>query len=228
MSGSDELVHDIVGMNVLRLPWARLEGESNVGSWGLGPGSVFTTDVLSLFSNEVVLWDWEELSKSLLDEVDVFLVILDSTGNNKALSWGDVVHDELLEHSSVNVVNVFLESESWHTKSVVAISGSQQKLLLGGEWVELGQMVVKIVGLSVLGSSNVRGHDGSWLKSDINHHLEHINDIVLDALSLEVGSFLIVIHGHGTTGHLDHTVVNGLIGVLKSLEIGVLQGEEGS
>jgi hypothetical protein len=33
-------------------------------------------------------------------------VVFDSTGNNKALSWGDVVHDELLKHSSVNVVNV--------------------------------------------------------------------------------------------------------------------------
>ena len=222
MGGSNELVHDIVGMNILRLPWARLEGEGNVSGWGLGPGSVLSTDVLSLLSDEVVLWDWEEFSESLLNKVDVFLVVFDSTGNNKALSWGDVVHDELLKHSGVNVVHVAGKTKSWHTKGVVAISGSQQKLLLGGEWVELRQVVVKIVGLSVLRSSNVGCHDGSWLKSDINHHLEHVNGIVFNALSLEIGSLLIVVHGHGTTGHLDHTIVDGFIGVLEGLQIGVL------
>jgi len=228
LGGSNELVHDIVGMNILRLPWAGLEGEGNVSGWGFGPGSVLSTNILSFFSDEVVLWNWEELSESLLDKVDVFFVVFDSTGNNKALSWGNVVHDKLLKHSSVNVIDVLLESESWHTKGVVTISSSQQKLLLGSEWVELGQVVVKIVGLSVLGSSNVRGHDGSWLKSNINHHLEHVNNIVFNALSLEIGSLLIVIHGHGTTRHLDHTIVDSFIGVLEGLQIGVLQGEEGS
>ena len=146
-------------MNILGLPWARLESKSDASGWSLGPGSVFSTDVLSLISNVVVLWDWEELSESLLDEIDILLVVLDATGNNEALSWGDVIHDELLEHSGVNVINILLEAESWHTKGVVAVGGSQQKLLLGGEWVIFGQMVVKIVGFGVLGSSNVGGHD---------------------------------------------------------------------
>ena len=226
MGGSNELVHDIVGMNILRLPWAGLEGEGNVSGWGFGPGSVLSTNILSFFSDEVVLWNWEELSESLLDKVDVFFVVFDSTGNNKALSWGNVVHDKLLKHSSVNVIDILLESESWHTKGVVTISSSQQKLLLGGEWVELGQVVVKIVGLSVLGSSNVRGHDGSWLKSNINHHLEHVNNVVLNAVALVVHSLLIEVHGHSTSGHLDHTIVDSLVGVLEGLEISILDGKK--
>lgn len=106
-----------------------------------------------------MFWDWEELSKSFSDEIKVFRVVLDTTGNDETLSWGDVFHDELLEHSSINVINVFACSKSWHTKSVVAIGGSQQKFLLGGEWIESGQMVEKIVRFSVFGSGNIGSHN---------------------------------------------------------------------
>lgn len=90
------------------------------------------------------------------------------------------------------------------------------------------QMFVEVVSLLVLGLGNVSSKDGARLKGDIDHHLEHVDDIVLDAVSSEVGSFLVVVHLHGTTGHLDHTVVDGLVGVLEGLQVGVLQSEERS
>ena len=89
-------------------------------------------------------------------------------------------------------------------------------------------MFVEVVSLLVLGLGNVSSKDGARLKGDIDHHLEHVDDIVLDAVSSEVGSFLVVVHLHGTTGHLDHTVVDGLVGVLEGLQVGVLQSEERS
>jgi len=39
---------------------------------------------------------------------------------------------------------------------------------------------------------------------------------------------LIVVHVKVTTGHLNNIVVHGLVGVLKSLEVGVLEGEHGT
>lgn len=47
-------------------------------------------------------------------------------------------------------------------------------------------------------------------------------------MSLEVGSLLVIVHGHGSTRHLDHTVVNCLISVFKGLKISVLQSEKRS
>merc|ERR1711957_829817 len=35
-----------------------------------------------------------------------------------------------------------------------------------------------------------------------------------------------VVHLHGTTGHLDHSVVDGLVGVLEGLQESVLQSQE--
>ena len=87
---------------------------------------------------------------------------------------------------------------------------------------------MEIVSLLVLGLGDVSGKDGAGLEGDIDHHLEHIDDIVLDAVSSEVGSFLIVVHLHITTGHLDHAVVDGFVGVLEGLQVGVLQSEERS
>ena len=157
--GSDKLIHHVVCVQIRRAPWAGLKAESDGGSWCLGPFSVFTANVLSWGSLELMLWNWIKVTESFLDEINVFFVVLDTTCNDEALSWGDIVHDELLEHSSIDVVNVVGHAESWHTKGVVAIGSSQQELLLGGEWVELGQVVVKIVRLGVLGSGNVGGHN---------------------------------------------------------------------
>jgi len=92
-----------------------------------------------------VFWDWEELSKSFSDEIKVFRVVLDTTGNNETLSWSDVFHDELLEHSSVNVSNIAGQTKSWHTEGVVTIGSSQEHFLLSGEWIELSQVVEEIV-----------------------------------------------------------------------------------
>jgi len=175
-----------------------------------------------------MFWHWEHVSESFLDEGDVLVMVNNSGSNDEALLWGDVIHDEFLKHSGVNVINVLCESESWHTESVVTVCSSEEHLLGVSKWIELGQMVVEIVGLSVLGSSNVSSQSGSWLKGDIDHHLEHVDNIVLNALSLEVDSLLVVIHGHVSTGHLDHAVVDGLVGVLQGLEVGVLQGQESS
>ena len=112
--------------------------------------SIFTTNVLGRLSSEFVLWDWEKVSKSLLDEVNILFMILDATCDNKALLWGDIVHDELLKKSSINVVNVLSESESWHTEGVVTICSSKKKLLNIREWVEFSQMFVEIVRFVVL------------------------------------------------------------------------------
>ena len=107
--------------------------------------SVFSTDILGGGSLVVVLWDWEELSESLSNEVEVFRMVLDTTGNDEAFLWGNVFHDELLEHSGVNVSNIVGHTESWHTKGIESISGSQEHLLLLSEWVEFGQVVEEIV-----------------------------------------------------------------------------------
>lgn len=84
------------------------------------------------------------------------------------------------------------------------------------------------MGLLVLGTGNVGGKNRSGLESDINHHLEHVNNVVLDAVSLEVGALLIEVHLHVTTRHLNHAIVNGLVGVLKSLKVGVLKSKHGT
>ena len=173
-----------------------------------------------------MLWYWIEVAQSLLDEVNILLVVLNTTGNNKALSWSDVVHDELLKKSSIDVVNVLFQSKSWHTEGVESVCSSEKELLVQGEWVELGEMLEEIVRFMVLIPSNVSGEDRSWLKGNVDHHLEHINDIVLNAVSLEESSLLIEIHGHSTTRHLNHTVVNGLVSVFKCLEISILKGQK--
>jgi len=172
-----------------------------------------------------MLRHWIEVTESLLNEVDIFLVVLDTTGNDEALSWRNRVHDELLHHSCIDVVNVLGSAKSWHTESVVTISSSEKELLVHGKWIVFLQVVEELVRFLVLGPGNVSGENGSWLEGDINHHLEHIDDIVLDAVSLEIGSLLVIIHGHGSTGHLDHTVVNCLVSVFKGLKVSILEGK---
>lgn len=225
---SDQLSHDVVSWDIIGGPWARLESKSNASGWGLGPLSQFSSNILRSLSLEVVLWGWQQLTESLLDEINVFLMVLNSAGNNKAFTWGDIVHDEVLKKSGIDIVNILGDSKSWHTESVVSVGGSQQHLTRVSEWVEFGQVIIEIVRLGILGSSDIAGHDGLWLEGAVDHHLEHIGDIVLNAVSLEVSLLLIVVHGHSSTGHLDHTIVEGLVSVLLSLQVGILDAEKGS
>jgi len=146
-------------VNIIGSPWAGLKSEGDASSWGFSPGSVLTTDVFSLLSNVVVLWDWKKFSESLLNKIYVFFMIFNTTSDNKAFSWSNIIHDELLKHSSVNVVHVVSHTQSWHTKGVISISGSQKELLLGGEWIELSKMVIEIVRLGVLRSGNISSNN---------------------------------------------------------------------
>jgi len=153
-------------------------------------------------------------------------MVLDTRSDNEALLGSNVVHNELLEDTGVEVAEVVLHTVSGHTEGVVAVGSAEEVLLVVGEGIVVGQMFVEVVSLLVLGLGNVSSKDGTRLKCYINHHLEHIDDIVLDAVSSEVGSFLVVVHLHGTTRHLDHTIVDGLVGVLEGLQVSVLQSEE--
>ncbi len=58
--------------------------------------------------------------------------------------------------------------------------------------------------------------------------MEHVDSVVFDAVALEVHRLLIVVHLHVAARHLDHAVVDGLVGVLQSLEVGILERKQGA
>ena len=226
--GSDESVGDVESWDVGVCPGHRLEGQGDVGAWALSPGAVLSSNVLGSLTSVVLLWNSEHISEALLDEVNVLTMVLDTTGDDQALLWSDVLHDELLEDAGVKVLNVALKSHAWHAESPVTVGGSEEHLLDVCKWVVLGQVVVELEALGVLGASDVCSHDGSWLEGTVDHHLEHVDSVVLDAVTTEVGSLLVVLHLHVTTRHLNHSVVDSLVGVLQRLKVGVFEGEEGT
>ena len=57
-------------------------------------------------------------------KVNIFLVVLDATGNDNAFSGSNVVHKELLKHASINVVKVVLKTKSGHAEGVEAVGSA--------------------------------------------------------------------------------------------------------
>ena len=153
---------------------------------------------------------------------------LDTAGDDKTLFRRDGIHHELLHDSSIDIADVVLETEARHTEGLVAVGSAEEEILVVGEGVVLAQVIVQVMAFLVLGAGNVTSENGSWLKSTVNHHLEHVSDIVFDAVASEISALLIIFHLHVTTGHLDHAVVDGLVGVLQGLQVGVLEGKEGA
>jgi len=173
-----------------------------------------------------VLGDGQQLTEAFLHQVDVLSVVSDTRGNNEALLGRDVVHDELLEDAGIQVVDVAVQAQARHAERLDTVSRLKQVLLIVSEWVVLAEVLVKVVGLVVLVASDVGGKNGAGLESNVDHHLEHIDRVVLDAVATEVSTLLVVVHLHSTTGHLDHAVVDSLIGVLEGLEVRVLQSQQ--
>jgi hypothetical protein len=115
-----------------------------------------------------------------------------------------------------------------HAQSVVAEGGSEQEVSGVDVMVVVGQVMVQLVGLLVLGLGDVSREHRSGLKGDIDHHLEHVDGIILKAVAFEVDRLLIVEHLHVTARHLDHAIVNSLVGVLESLQVCVFKGKQGA
>ena len=129
---TNQFIHNLEGRNVVVGPWDGLECNLDASLGRLGPGSVLATDVLRRLSSVVVLGDSQNITKALLDELDVLGVVLDTTGDDKALLGSDVVHDELLENTGVQVVDVAAHTETGHTERVIAECSPEQKLVIIG------------------------------------------------------------------------------------------------
>lgn len=104
-------------------PWDRLKGERDGSCGRLSPGSSLSTDVLRSLSLVLIhmLRDSEIISESFFDKVNVLSVVLDSRSNNKAFFGSNVVHNELLEDTCIEVTDVVLHSVARHTKGVVTV-----------------------------------------------------------------------------------------------------------
>lgn len=225
---TNQSLHDVKGRNITILPGHGFESESNVSLRALSPGSVLTSNVLGLLTDILVLRDTMKLTKALSNEINILAMALDATGDDEAFLRRDIVHHELLHDTCVNVGDIVLKAEAGHAEGLVAVSSSEEHILVVGEGIVLAQVVVQVMAFCVLGTGDVCSKNRSGLKSAVDHHLEHVSDVVFDAVALEVGLLLIVVHGHVTTGHLDHTIVDGLVSVLEGLQVGVLKGEEGA
>lgn len=53
-----------------------------------------------------MLWDSELITKSFLNEINEFLVVLDTRGDDQTFLRSDVIHNKLTHHTSINVVDV--------------------------------------------------------------------------------------------------------------------------
>lgn len=212
-------------MNVITLPGDGLPGEGNVGLRRFSPGTTLSTDILRWLASILVLGHTMELTETLTDKVNVLTMALDTRGNNETFLGSDVVHHELLHGSGVEVTDIVFETKARHSKGVVTVGSAEEHVLIVREGIVLAKMLMQVVRLLILGHRYVGSQDRSGFKGTIYHHLEHVSHVVLNAVTLEVGALLVVIHGHVTTGHLDHSVVDGLVGVLQGLKIGVLKGK---
>lgn len=151
-SASNESVHEVEGRDVFVAPWDGLKSEGDGSSRRLSPGSGFTTNVLrrgSLVLVHVLRYS-KVVSKSLLHEVDVLSVVLDTRSDDEALLGGDVVHNELLEDAGIEVGDVVLHSVARHAKGVVTVGSSEEHLLLVSEWVKFSKMLEELMRLGVL------------------------------------------------------------------------------
>lgn len=225
---SEKFGHNLEDGLVGISPLGSLEGNSDGSVGSLSPVSEFSTDVLRGRSLVLVLRNGEEFSKSLLGKGNKFVVVVNAIGDDEALLGGDVIDDEVLEHSSVDGLNISFKTVVRHTEGVVSVSSSKEEIVLISPRVELREVLLEGLSLSVLGLGNIGREDRLGLESAINHHLEHIGNVVFDAVSSEVSGLLIEVHLEFTSGHLSHTVVDSLVSVLKSLEICVLDSHESS
>lgn len=184
---------------------------------------MLSTNVNGLLALVLVLRHGKHIAEALFDQLNELVMVLDSSSNNDALFGSDVVHHELLQHARIDITDVVSAALQRHTQGVVAVCSPAKKFLVPGEGVELMQVVREIMRLLVLRLSHVGSEDRTGLQRDIDHHLEHVNGVVFEALALEKGALLVIVHCHVAARHLDHAVVDRFICMLECLQVSVLE-----
>lgn len=117
----------------------------------------------------------------------------------------DVLKLELLEGVGWEVSDVALEPSEWHSQAIQSEGGLEDGLI---ERLATVDDFLEVVDILVLLEGCVGSNDWPWLEGAISHDPEDIDHVMSQAVGLEVGGFLVVIHLKVTPTHLDHTTKN--------------------
>ena len=82
------------------------------------------------------------LTKALSNKVYIFSMALHTTGDDEALSRGNIIHHELLHGARVDIANVVLKTEERHTKRFIAVGGSKEHILEVSGRIELAKVLL--------------------------------------------------------------------------------------
>lgn len=220
---SQQSVQDLEGENIVGSPRDGLEGEGQGDFVGLTGDSGLTSDIFSSFSGLDLTLDGGDEGELGVDEVDELGVVLDTGGTDEDSVGVDVFQLELLEGSGGQVLVVVLEAVEGETQASETVGGVQEVV------VDVSAVVlVQVVGVGVLFDADGGSDCGSGLEGTVGHHVEDVDDVVGQAVGLEVGVFLVVFHLEVTSRHLDHSVVDGFVCVEDGFIEGVFDGEERS
>lgn len=210
----------------MRVPGDGLEGEDELDFVVIGEVSGFSTNVLALLSlSELGSLNSRHVRESGANELNELLVIVNTSSDNIDSLGVDVLVLELLKGEGGEVSNVVLKSSEGHTEASESEGSSEEDVI---ELLASVDDILDVVRVLVLVLSDVGSDNRSGLESAVSHHSEDVNGIMRQAVSLPVNVLLVVIHSEISSRHLNHSVVDGLVGVEDGLVESVLDGKEGT
>lgn len=93
------------------------------------------------------------------------------------------------------------------------------------EGLASGSPVLMVVGLLVLKLSQVSTHSSLGFQGTVNQHRSDVDHVVTETVGLQVSLFLVIVHLDTASTHLDHPVVDCLVGPEGSLQESVLKSQ---
>lgn len=222
---SEEGIYNLQDEDIVGSPLSRLESQSQSGDVFIVLVSVFTSQVFSSLSLGDLTLDGRNEGELGLNELNEFLVIFNTSSSNEDSVGVDVFKLELLEDVGVQVFIVVGGAVEWVSEASVSVGSLEEGVV---DQMASLQQSFEFVLVVHFAHGSISSNDGSWLKSAVSDHVEHINNVVGKAVGSEVGAFLVVIHFEFTSRHLDHTIVDSLICIEDGFIVGLLDGVESS
>jgi len=111
LSWSEDRVHYEKSVMVVVFPWNRFKSKCDLSIWSLSPHSCFSPNILCLSSIPVLTFRHRQnFTKSFFCNRHKLLMALHIICYDQALLRSNILHDEVLQHSLIDVVNVALKS----------------------------------------------------------------------------------------------------------------------
>ena len=143
-----------------------------------------------------------------------FPVIFDSESADHYFFGRNIIQLKLLKSKSIQFLEIFRISPNFISQPILSIYRRKDQIRKIRPSIAILLILIRIRQFM---NSDICGIEISWLQSTVRNHIKNVYHVMRETRTVKKSTFSSIIHSVFSTTHLNHTVIDGFVGVFKGL-----------